>query len=689
MRLPLNFITCLSHFLTLKCTSKANDSVFQPTNHQVVTNCQGTNKIDSVAPVDMIPHHRIDSTPTELNNTQKPHISNTGRIISQQLKDKNYRNDLGADICSNTENDESITYARWVLESNIMSDDSGDDSDSGGDSGDFVSPYEVAHINTSQKRPQESFARESRGYSAEHALPEASWDDLFFFADSDSSDYRSSEFSDDGDFPTISGEELEKLLVEAKGTMQFHKWQNAPVGKHQKEFKTLINLHRFSKKTEARNQKRWRSREQAEEEAIAKVKVTAELSHAASKPEFDLPTHTIPNKNPSSSQKPSKDLGPKLQPVEKETEDYSHITADDIKFLRELKKKLEQEVAQQAETTADDTDKGSHKHQNLNEAMAVQKLMEYCRSKPGGIAIADLPKKSLRDVLRTAKPLPSLSHRAEYENWFPREENDYSELSRMYRDGPTPKRHHLTTPSGNVSFRPGSAESHPFSQATQSPIFKKLVMSTGRFWNPKANISLSGFWVTENLFLTALNFHPWAQSTSVGSLHNQIEDFKSRNEGIELFVSGNCLGSSDDPEAIKVVLRAWDTSARIAVFQVENKMRVSPNFVGVDILVEEDEAYTHSGAHIATIGYNPSDTARGDPLGLRLLTTGSRSVTFGQITISKGRGEGGIHSPPVFARLEHGFSHGSYGRMCVVMDGDQKDLGSIIGFGIFEEIPPA
>lgn len=670
---------------------KAKDFVFHPTNNQE-NNCQGTNKIDSIAPVGMTSyqHHQIDSTPEKSNNPQKPHISNTGRIISQQLKDKNYRdcyrNDLRTDIHSDTENGESITYARWVLESNIMSDDSGDDS------GDFVSPYEVAHIDTSQKRAQERFTRKSRGYSAEHVLPETCWDDLFFFADSDSSDHRSSEFSDEGDFPTISGEELEKLLVEARGTMQFHKWQNAPVGKHQKEFKTLINLHRFSKETEARNQKRWRSREQAEEEAISKVKVTAELSHTAPKPELDLPTHTIPNKNPTFSQKPSKGLGSKPQPVEKETEDYSYITADDIKFLRELKKKLEQEVAQQAKITADVTDKGSHKPQIFNEdrsAMAVQKLIEYGRSKPGGIAIADLSKKSLRDVLRTAKPPTSASHCTEYENWFPREENGHSELPRMYRDGPIPKKYYLTTPSGNVSFRPGSDRYHPFFQATQSPIFKKLVMSTGRFWNPKANISLSGFWATENLFLTALNFHPWAPSTSVGSLHNQIEDFKSRNEGIELFVSNNCLGSNDDPEVIKVVLRAWDTSARIAVFQIENKMRASPNFVGVDILVEEDAAFAHSGAHIATIGYNPSDTAKGDPLGLRLFTSGSRSVTFGQITISKGCGEDKIRSPPVFARLESGFSHGSYGRMCVVMNGDQKDLGSIIGFGIFEEIPPA
>lgn len=550
-----------------------------------------------------------------------------------------------------------------------MSDDSEDGLED--DSSDFASPYEVAHINISQKWPQERFARKSRGYPAERAFPGTSWDDLFFFADSDSSDYRSSEYSDERDFPTISGEELEKLLEEAKGTIQFHKWQNAPPGEHQREFKTLINLHRFSKETQARNQKRWRSREQAEEEA--NIKVAAELSHtniAASKPGSDLQTHTVSNKKPSFSEKASKDLGSKIQPVEREIEDYSHITADDIKFLRKLRKILEQEVAQQTETAFDgDTYKGS------------QKLGEYGQIKPGGIVIADLSKKSLRDVLRTAKPPSSVSRRTEYENWFPREENEYSELSRIYHDGPTPKRHYLTTPLGEVSFRSGST--HPFLQTTQSPIFKKLVMSTGRLWNPRADISLSGFWATENLFITALNFHPWAPSTNIGSLHNQIEDFKSRNEGIELFVSNNWLGPSNDPEAIKVVLRAWDTSARIAVFQIEDKMRVSANFVSVDILVEEDAAYSHNGAHIATIGYNPSDTVRGDPLGLRLLTTGSRSVTFGQITISEGYNtDNKIHLPPVFARLEPGFSHGSYGRMCVIMDADQKNPNYIIGLGI-------
>lgn len=596
-----------------------------------------------------------------------------------------------------------------------MSDDSEDDSS------DCTSPYEVAHLIFPEK-PQEIFARKPSGYPVEHDSPKTPWNDLFFFADSDSSDYRSSEILDDGDFPIISGEELGKLLEEAKGTMQFHKWQNASAGEHQKEFKTLINLHRFSRKTEARNQKHWRSREQADDEA--KVKTNTIQNHGPTKkfyqpsfrlknesepphtrfpngttlkPESDLPTHTISTKSPSFSQKSSKGLEPKLQPVEKEPEDYYHITADDVKFLRGLKKKLEHvEVIRQTETITDtpspscavfhgNTDKISQRPQIFNEnqlVMAMQKSMEYGRS---GITNTGLSEKSLRDVLRTAKPLFSVSHGTEYENWFPRDHlNDradsHPELSRIYHDGPTPKRHHLTGPSGDASFRPGSAEYHPFSQATQSIIFKKLVMSTGKFWNPRADISLSGFWATENLFITALNFHPWAPSTTIRTLHNQIEDFKSRNEGIELFVFNNWFSSSDDPEAIKVVLRAWDTSARIAIFQTEDKMRASPNFVGVDMLIEEDAAYGHNGAHIATIGYNPSDIARGDPLGLILLTPGSRSVTFGQITISEGYSENKTHSPPVFARLEPGFSHGSYGRMCVIMDADRKN--SIVGLGI-------
>lgn len=675
----------MSPFLTLIRINKVNESTFQATDNQVLNNCQETNEMNFISSVDRT-IHPMNSMPPKPNDTQPLRISNTERIISQQLKDKIFRNCCPSgitDIYSRdtfTENDESIAYARWVLENNIMSGDSEDDS--GDDSSDFASLYEVAHIDIFQKRPQEKFARGSSGYPAERAFHETSLDDLFLFADSDSSDYRSSKYSDERDFPTISGEELERLLEEAKGTIQFHKWQNAPPGEHQREFKTLINLHRFSKEAQARNQKRWRSREQAEEET--NIKVTAEPSHtniAASKPGSDLQTHTVSNKKPSFPEKPSKDLESKPQPVERETEDYSHITADDIKFLRELRKKLEQKVAQQTETAFDgDAYNGLQKPQS-GSAVIMQKFGEYGQIKPGRIAIADLSKKSLRDVLRTAKPLPSISHRTEYENWFPREENDCSELSRIYHDGPTPKRHHLTTPLGDVSFRAGST--HPFFQATQSPGFKKLVMSTGRLWNPRADISLSGFWATENLFVTALNFHPWVPSTNIGSLHNQIEDFKSRNEGIELFVSNNWLGPSNDPEAIKVVLRAWDTSARIAVFQIEDKMRASANFVGVDILVEEDATYSHNGAHIATIGYNPSDTARGDQLGLRLLTTGSRSVTFGQITISKGyNNDNKIHLPPVFARLEPGFSHGSYGRMCVTMDTDQKNPNYIIGLGI-------
>lgn len=599
-----------------------------------------------------------------------------------------------------------------------MSDDSEDDSSG------FASPYEVAHL-ISPERPQEIFTGKSSGNPAKRDSPKTSWDDLFFFADSDSSDYRSSEILDDGGFPIISGEELGKLLEEAKGTMQFHKWQNASAGEHQKEFKTLINLHRFSREAEAKNQKRWRSGGQAEDEAKAKTNTIQnhsptkifyqpsfglenepEPSHIQSsngttlgpEPEPDLPTHTISTKSPSFSQKSSKHLEPKLQPVDKESEDYYHITADDVKFLRGLKKKLEHvEVIRQTETTTDaaspsctvfhdNKDKISQIFNESQLVMAMRKSMEYDRSKSGEITITGLSEKSLRDVLRTAKPLLGVSHGTEYENWFPRDHladdraNGHPELSRIYHDGPTPKRHHLTGPSGDVSFRPGSAEYHPFSQATQSVTFKKLVMSTGKFWNPRADIFLSGFWATENLFITTLNFHPWAPSTTIKTLHNQIEDFKSRNEGIELFVFNSWFSSSDDPKIIKVVLRAWDTSARIAIFQTEDKTRASPNFVGVDMLIEEDAAYGHNGAHIATIGYNPSDIARGDPLGLRLLTPGSRSVTFGQITISEGYSENKIHSPPVFARLEPGFSHGSYGRMCIIMDTDQKN--SIVGLGI-------
>lgn len=669
--------------------------------------------------------HQTDPTPQKSNDTQHPRISNTERIISQQLKDKIFRNcyPIGLRTETNaedthTEADRSIAYrnhARWVLESNIMSDDSEDDS------GDLVSPYEVADLN-SQKQPQERFARNSRGYLVEHGSPETPWDDLFFFADSDSSDYHSSEHLDDGDFPTISGEELEKLLEEAKGTMQFHKWQNAPAGEHQKEFKTLINLHRFYKEVEARNQKRWRSREQVEEEAKVKATIQnpnpakssnqpgsrlspwqrleneSDLSRTqfpngiAPESESNLSAHTVPNESPSFPQKSSENLELKLQPVDGEPEDDYHITADDVKFLRELKKKLGQvEAIQQTETTTDATsrctvfpsniNKGSQKSQTFNESkstIAMQKLVEYGLSKSGGTIVMGLPGKSLRGVLQTGKLLPGVSHSTEYENWF--RANDHPELSRIYRDGPIPKRHHLTTPSGDVSFRPGSAKYHPFSQVTQSAIFKKLVISTGRFWNSRADVSLSGFWATENLFITALNFHPWSPSTTVRTLDNQIEDFKSRNQGIELFVSNTRLSPSDDSEAIKVVLRAWDTSARIAIFQIEDKMRASPNFVGVDMLIEEDAAYGHDGAQIATIGYNPSDNTRGSPLELKMLAPGSRSVTFGQITISEGQSENMIHSPPVFARLEPGFSHGSYGRMCVIMDTNQKN--SIVGLGI-------
>lgn len=423
------------------------------------------------------------------------------------------------------------------------------------------------------------------------------------------------------------------------------------------------------------------------------------LGSMTTKPRSDSPTPIISSRKPPFSQESPNDL----QSVNKGSEDYSHITTDEIRFLRELKKQFEQVEAIQGNQAAANpsspsgtvshgkTEKRSQENQAFNETtsnMTIKKLMRYIQSKSNRVATADASQgKSLRNVLQTAKPLPGISRLTE--NWLPRDQfeglaSDCPELSRTYHDGPTPKIHYSTTPLGDVFFRPSSTEYHPFSQAAKSPVFKRLVISTGRFWNPRANISLSGFWVTENLFITALNFHPWAPSTTVKSLHDQIEDFKSRNDGIELFVSNNRSGANDSPETIKVVLRAWDTSIRIAVFRPEDKERVSPNFVGVDMLIEEDAAYGYNETHIATVGYNPLNMVGDDPLGSRLLTPVRRSVTFGEITISEGHRENKINSPPVFARLESGFSHGSYGRMCITMEANQRNSGFIIGLGIYE-----
>lgn len=597
-----------------------------------------------------------------------------------------------------------------------MSDDSENDSDG------FVGQYMVTHP-IPQGQPQEIYTGESGRLPARslgNALAENLSNDLFFLGDSDSSDYRSGEISDsDGDFPVISGGELEKLLEETKGTLQFHRWQNAPTGRRQKEFKTLINLHRFVKNSEDRNQKRWRSREQEEREmefrTNAQNKRSTSDSHLPpvftspkggvsrpsrvpplnNEPGLDLPPPIAPNKT-TFSQKFSEDLGEGSQSVNKETDDYSCITVDDIKFLRELKKRLER--AEATQQTGDALKTISHDNLeallpeprvfNENASnMAMRNLMGYFKSKPDGAATTNPQEKSLRDTLLIAKPLPGIGHRIEFENWFSRDQfseltDCRSGLSREYH-GPTPKRHHPTTLSGSVSFHSDSAEYHPFSQAVKSSIFKRIVTSTGRFWNPKAKIFLSGFWVTDNLFITALNFHPWAPSATIESLSDQIEDFKLRNDGIKLFVSSSYLDPSDDPDAIRVVLRAWDTSARIAVFKSEDKNKIPPNSVGVDMLIEEDAAYSHDGAYIATVGYNSLDAARGDPLGLKLLTPGTRSVTFGGITISEGHQGNEIRLPPVFARLESGFSHGSYGRICITMGTDQKNPGSIIGLGIY------
>lgn len=660
-------------------------------------------------------HKPIDSSPS--SSFPKPRLLlDTERIIPQQLKYEIFRNCYPVDhrnhAYGHTEGtladmDGSIVYrnhARWVLESNVMSDDSEDGKD------DFMDPPgatpSIPH-NISQGNP----LREPRGPPAQLAtcpITRDSWDDMFFLGDSDSSEYfveDPSVSSNDDYFPIISGAELERVLEEAKGTIQFHKWQNAPPGEHQKEFKTLVKLHRFARESEARNQVRWRSREKAEKREkdksipVPNVKPANDLSerpnlapsspgdgvsfpgapspdNATIKPKPAPPITTVPKKKAFRNPKPEP------QPATGETE-YHYITADDIKFLRKLKKQFEESefVPQSQERT--ETFLPSRTTLDKNPGKGPQ---EYS---PRVVTMS--PEKSLRDILRVAKPPPGISYRTEYESWFPEgqfgeQADGHPEQSQANYDGPIPKMHHLTDPFGDVSFHPRSVDYHPFFQAVKSSAFQKLVISTGIFWNLGANISLSGFWVTENLFITTLNFHPWASSTTTESLQDQIEDFKLRNNEIDIFVSNNSinwLGPNGDPGAIKVLLRAWDTSARIAIFQPEDKDKASANFTGIDMLIEEDAAYGYNGVHVATVGYNPLDPVGGDPLGLKLLVPSHRSVTFGEIAISEGCRGSTAQSPQIFARLDPGVSHGSYGRMCIIME-VTKNPGSIIGIGILE-----
>lgn len=218
-------------------------------------------------------NYSVGSNFTKSMDSQQLRIHNPEGIISQQLKEKIFRSFYpdgpqhhpDALTEPHTDSNRSVayrSYANWVLESDVMSDYSEDDSY------DFRDPYMVTHP-ISHKRSRERSAGGSKGPLTQfvgQTFVENPLDDLFFLRDSDSSDYPCNEVSDysDNEFPTISGEELEKLLEEAKGTMQFHKWQNAPVGRHQTEFRTLINLHKFAKESETRNQKRWRLREQTE-----------------------------------------------------------------------------------------------------------------------------------------------------------------------------------------------------------------------------------------------------------------------------------------------------------------------------------------------------------------------------------------------------------------------------------------
>lgn len=623
----------------------------------------------------------------------KPCVLDTERIIPQVLKDRvfhgHFPNGLGsldnldADNI-NKDNDESVAYrthARWVLDGNFMSDDSEDDD-----------------ITETSAAPHHIFQEPQGCYSEEFKKllqpspdnsHDSAWNDPFFLEGSGSSDFSvsdSSLISNDGEFPVISGEELEKILEEAKGTTQFHKWQNAHPSMHQKEFKKLINLHRFATESEARNQKRWRSNEKMGKSGNTRTTTDSGFL-GSSGPSSPTTLGQDPSFSSSTSMKPNSEtdalaesyhtyaqpntLGIMPKSIS-EQDDYTCITHDDIKFLRELKRKFSE---------------GALIHQTPTEQEFIPQT-EAIPVKPPQKMVQD--NLSLRDVFMTAKPFPSISYRIdhEYTNMFSgcnkdQENNNSEQLQKGY-DGPAPKRHHMTTPFGDVSFHPGSADYHPFFHTTKSSTFKKLVVSTGRFWNLGANISLSGFWVTERLFITALNFHPWAPSTAVQSFQDQIEDFESRNNGIDIFVSSGYLNWSnpnDDPEAIKVILRAWDISARIAIFEPEDKQKVAKDFVGIDMLIEEDTTPVHSGANIATIGYNPMDAAKNDPLGLRILIPGHRSVTFGDITICGGLHKNRTKSSSVFARLDSGFSHGAYGRMCVVIEGC-KESGFIIGIGI-------
>ncbi|KAI5845108.1 hypothetical protein DFP73DRAFT_604338 [Morchella snyderi] len=611
-------------------------------------------------------HRKVESEAANIVDIPlKPCVLDIERIIPQVLKDRVFHSHFPGGLGSsdnldtdniNKDNDESVAYrthARWVLDGNFMSDDSEDD--------DIITetstaPHQV--LDEPQGHSSEKFKKPPQ--PSPDISYDSAWNDLFFLEDSSSSDFSISDGSlksNDSEFPVISGEELEKILEEAKGTAQFHKWQNAHPSMHQKEFKKLINLHRFAMESEAKNQKRWKSKGEMERSRDTKTAIDSGFL-GSSEPSSPTTLGQEPSFSSSTSIKPNSEidaltesyhayaqpvtLGIRKDSISKQ-DNYTCITHDDIKFLRELKRKFSE---------------GALIHQAPTEQEFIPQTEKTLVKPPQKIAQDNL---SLRDVFMTAKPFPSISYRIdhEYRNMFSRcnkdQENNNSEQLQKGYDGPAPKRHHMTTPFGDVSFHPGSADYHPFFHTTKSSTFKKLVVSTGRFWNLGANISLSGFWVTERLFITALNFHHWAPSTAVQSFQDQIEDFESRNNGIDIYVSSGYLNWSnpnDDPEAIRVILRAWDISARIAIFEPEDKQKVAKDFVGIDMLIEEDATPGHSGANIATIGYNPMDAASNDPLGLRILIPGHR--------------------------LDSGFSHGAYGRMCVVIEGS-KESGFIIG----------
>ncbi|KAG0136411.1 hypothetical protein HOY82DRAFT_549792 [Tuber indicum] len=162
--------------------------------------------------------------------------------------------------------------------------------------------------------------------------------------------------------------------------------------------------------------------------------------------------------------------------------------------------------------------------------------------------------------------------------------------------------HFPVTNTGSIQYMPKDTKTYAFEDCSN---LQKLIGCTGVFLDTLTGASNSGFWVDPDLFVTSLRFRERPVSDHVVDRDPSMVPENSR-----YFVSPSNTGMLED--RVPVLLKAWDTPANLAIFQLASDGIVRQchhEHIGIENLVEEHEVLSTyssqicSDDNIAAVGY--------------------------------------------------------------------------------------